>query len=115
MRRFIVIYPQNDEVRACLDALILFANPREKDSAHITIRGPITGRSRVDLTKISEAIAGARISIIGAGAFFEGKQNTVLLQCGADVLRRFWNSWRRRREKLRWMPPWAMVDTRARF
>jgi hypothetical protein len=84
-----MIYPRVDSVKACLDALVYFANPREKDAAHITLRGPSTARN--GLSQIADRIVGARISIVGADSFFEGSQNTVFLRCGADEIKKYWN------------------------
>jgi hypothetical protein len=89
MRWFAVIYPEEGETRACLDAMILFANPNEKDGAHITIRGPL--RTRIDVERISSKIRGTTISVVGAGGFFEGRQNTVILKCGAPEMRKYWH------------------------
>jgi hypothetical protein len=88
-RWFTMIYPEVNEVKACLDGIVFFANPAEKDAAHITIRGPANVRSGI--TKIPELIKGERIAMLGVGTFFAAGQNTVFFKCGADKIRRYWD------------------------
>jgi len=88
MRWFNVVHFENREIQACLDAIILLANPDEKLAAHITLQGPF--KNITDAEKIGEVLKGIKISVLGVSKFFDENQNTVFLECGSDYLRKYW-------------------------
>jgi hypothetical protein len=95
MRYFTVAYLADREVGACLNALILWANPSEKNVAHITIGGPYeqADRARIEATlpSVRSSLAEARVRVLGCGNFFEFGQHTVFLRCDAPELRAVWD------------------------
>lgn len=87
-RWFNFVYFADSEIQSWLDAIVFFANPCEKNAAHITLRGPF--RSKKKAENIPGQISGANISVLGTGTFFNDRQNTVFLKCGSDYLRKYW-------------------------
>ena len=89
MKWFQTLYFGDQVVQDYLDAILFLANPKEKDSAHITFRGPYSDNSpeRIDASEL----VGTTISVLGVGTFFESSQNTVFLNCGSDILEKYWN------------------------
>ncbi len=88
MTWFRTIYFQEKRVQSCLDAIILIANPKEKNSAHITVRGPYSKRD--DSDKTSSELVGTNVTVLGGGRFFRENQNTVFLECGSELLQKYW-------------------------
>ena len=88
MRWFQVVYFQDKAIQSCLDAMVFFANPREKDSAHITIGGPFSGPEE---KPGGAEILGTTINVLGAGHFLGQNQNTVFLKCTSRYLEKYWN------------------------
>jgi hypothetical protein len=108
MRWFTVIYIDDLSIRKCLDSIIFLANPEEKESAHVTIRGPYEEPGHTK--EFERAIRGKMISVMGAGCFFEGKQSTVFLHCGSDFLRRVWD-----KPKTAFAPHITLYDGQSRL
>ena len=88
MRWFNVLYFE-DAIQACLDAIVLFANPTEKNRAHITIQGPYERRQNIE--SVAEELVGTEVAVVGVNKFFSDTQNTVYLNCGSEAIRRHWH------------------------
>src|SRR5437588_595976 len=89
MRVFYVVYISDETLRKCIDGIRLLSNPFEKESAHITLRGPYRQRYNVD--HLSSIVRGTTVLISGVGSFFEAKQNTVFFSCESSHLRAVWH------------------------
>jgi hypothetical protein len=85
---FYIISIQDNFIRAYLDLLRFIANPNEKRTSHITVRGPY--KKKINLLQKSADILGKNVTITGAGCFFSKKQNTVYLNCESDAIRKVW-------------------------
>jgi len=107
MTWFTAIYFQDKLVQSCLDAIILIANPEEKNVAHITIRGPHIRRD--DQDEAVKELIGSNISVLGTGRFFQENQNTVYLECGSQLLRKYW-----RKRDYGYNPHITLYDGRSR-
>lgn len=88
MRVFYVVYPQDRAVRAWLNLLRALANPHQKESVHITVRGPYRQRHGVPAAAVK--IADSLVRVPGPDAFFGERQATVFLRCEAEQLRPLW-------------------------
>jgi len=84
-----VIYFDPPSVQGCLDTIVYLANPDEKNSAHLTIRGP--SDDKPDIETINQQLSGTELSVLGAASFFEGNQNTVFLRCDSLLLPTVWH------------------------
>jgi len=87
-RWFNFVFFADPEIQSWLDAIVFFANPSEKNPAHITLRGPFNSKKRA--AKVPGSISGSDISVLGTGHFFNDTQNTVFLRCGSDYLKQYW-------------------------
>jgi len=85
---FSIIDIDDEKIQACLDAIILLANPGEKLGAHITLGGPYTSEPQV--SELDRAVRGSIIHVVGVGKFFNRNQNTVFLNCGSEIIRKSW-------------------------
>jgi hypothetical protein len=85
---FYVVFVDDEQPRKLLDTIRFLADPGEKLSAHITVRGPY--KHRRPLEKARKNLEGAEIHVGEVGAFFDTQQNTVFLHCDAPELRRAW-------------------------
>ena len=87
-RIFYVVIFDNPRLQKALDTMKCIANPDAKSTAHITIRGPYLQRVRVK--RIEEIVRSIEIFADGAGAFFDGDQNTVFIRCWSEHLHKVW-------------------------
>lgn len=87
-RWFSVLYFDDPEIQRLLDIVICLADPSEKNQAHVTLRGPFD--SKHDAANFVEPMNGSDVSVVGVGVFFEGRQSTVFLECGSDLIRKNW-------------------------
>lgn len=88
MKIVYVVGIQDEFVRNYIDLIRYMANPQEKRTAHITVRGPYT--RHYNMVKQNRIVNGAEIIINGIGTFFQGNQNTVFLECESDILKKVW-------------------------
>lgn len=92
MRIFYVLYPAEPALQSGLDAIRFLANPREKERAHLTVRGPCARHYQArTLARLNDKIAGAVVQVSEPRTFWHGAQNTVYLSCSADALRAVWH------------------------
>ena len=84
-----MVFVDDEQPRQLLDTIRFLADPNEKLSAHVTVRGPY--KQRQPLPAELKSIEGARIDVGEVGTFFDTKQNTVFLRCDAPELRRMWH------------------------
>lgn len=87
-RWFNFVYFADRSVQSWLDAIVFFADPTEKNAAHITLRGPFSSYKKA--ARIPKDITGTEVSVLGVGTFFAEGQNTVFLHCGSERLRKYW-------------------------
>lgn len=87
MRRFDVVLIGDEQLKTCLDAARILANPNEKNATHITVGGPFKTPPKRTL---QHEVAGSQIRITGIGRFKGRDQNTVFLWCDSSYLRRLW-------------------------
>lgn len=93
---FVVVYPQDPEIKPLLDGIKAVADPSQKSLAHITVKGPYKGTSRYEQKKhfaeYNKQIRGKKLKIEGISNFFKDNQNTVFFKCDdSEKLRRIWN------------------------
>jgi hypothetical protein len=74
--------------RRLLDAIRLFASPKVRHAAHITVRGPYDDFQ--DPTRWSARVRGRDVTVGGIGEFFEGEQNTIYLKVRSEAVREIW-------------------------
>ena len=92
MRVFYVIYVQEEPFKSYINAVRLLCDPAEKNSAHLTVRGPYQRRYSTDqLMELNRWIKGERIHVWGTGSFLGPKQNTIFLECESPNLPRVWH------------------------
>ena len=87
-RIFYVVYFQDQLLQHTLDAMRFIADPKEKFSAHITIRGPYL--QKYHFRRMDRRIHGAQVMADGVGSFFGEDQNTVFIRCRSEILRYVW-------------------------
>ena len=80
-RFFFVIYLHSETIKTILDGMRIIADPLQRNSSHITVKGPYRNIQKKRLLEDNELIHGKEIRVIGAGNFFDGNQNTVFLKC----------------------------------
>lgn len=85
---FYAVAIQDDFIRSYLDLLRFIANPNEKRTAHITVRGPYS--KKVNLEKQSKMIHGENVQVVGVDKFYSQSQNTLFLRCESKGLREIW-------------------------
>lgn len=92
MRVFYVIYIREEPLKSYINAVRLLCNPAEKNSAHLTVRGPYKRRySKDELAALNKQIRDEPVHIYGCGHFFGPTQNTVFLDCDSPRLREVWH------------------------
>lgn len=92
MRIFYVVYIKREPLKSYINAIRLLCNPAEKNSAHLTVRGPYKRRySEVDLKALNDRIKGDYIHVFGSDSFLAPTQNTVFLDCESSRLRDVWH------------------------
>ena len=91
MAYFEIIEVGHPELRKCLDALRVICNPREKQSAHVTVAGPF--RNTPEPHGLRDQVIGATITVYGVGCFFGERQNTVILECDAPIIKKVWRKY----------------------
>ena len=90
-RVFYVVQFADPAVQRILDAIRYLSNPAEKGAAHITVRGPYHRRlNDGNVKKVAAIVEGSMISVRGLDTFFGHNQNTVILRCAAESLRKVW-------------------------
>ncbi len=87
-RIFYVVYVEPSPLRDCLEAIRVLSNPRVKDLAHITVRGPY--RKPVSIDSVNRKLVGNRAVLDRAGNYFKDGQNTVFFGCTSPKLREVW-------------------------
>jgi 2'-5' RNA ligase len=95
MRYFIIITIKNAILRTLVDGIRLFADPLQKHSAHITVRGPYESQKEsIDyikkLNEWEQEIIGTHINVVGVATFFNTTQNTIYFKCESEELRSIW-------------------------
>jgi 2'-5' RNA ligase len=90
MRYFYVIYIKDEILGRYLNAIRYIGNPKEKNDAHITVRGPYN-RPLTNIKRYNDIISNEEIIIKSVGTFFGEKQNTVFLTCEATKLKEVWH------------------------
>jgi hypothetical protein len=88
MHLFYVLHIHDRVLSDCVDAIRFLSNPREKQRAHITVRGPY--KRRIPVENLNRKISGDVISINKVGNFFEAGQNTVFFECSSPNLKSVW-------------------------
>ena len=92
VRIFYVLYLQDPELSASIDAIRFILNPMEKQRAHVTVRGPYKSALPKDkLDKYNEYLKNAKIDVTGIGSFISDVQQTVFLKCEAPFLKQIWS------------------------
>jgi hypothetical protein len=89
MRIFYVLHIREKAIADCVDAIRFICNPAEKQSAHLTVRGPY--QKRIGIKSINKRIIGDTVLIDRTGNFFDTGQNTVFFHCTASALKNVWN------------------------
>lgn len=88
---FFVIYLP-DKVKHILDAMRLVSDPKQRNPAHITVKGPYKTRQKKRLIKDNRILKGKELRINNAGNFFNENQNTVFFQCQEN--KHLFNVWK---------------------
>jgi hypothetical protein len=88
IRVFYVIYFENKDIQRTLDAVRFIFNPKVKNPAHVTIRGPY--RQRYKINNLRKQISGSFISVLGIDSFFNETQNTVVIKIDSPNLLSVW-------------------------
>ena len=88
-RIFYVVYFTSQRLQKILDAVRFIANPSEKTSAHITLRGPYSRTG--NMANLSKKIAGSEAIASSIDSFIEEGQSTVFLKCDSKKFREVWN------------------------
>lgn len=110
MRYFYAVFVREPRTRALLSMLRYVCDPRQKYSAHITLRGPYTRQlPRHELKELSDKVEGSVVDVWEAGAFIGPKQNTVFLHCDGPRLRTLWF-----KPKLPYIPHITLYDGPSR-
>lgn len=87
MRYFLFMTIEDPALANFLNLAIFALNPEEKWEAHVTLAGPFS--STRNLPKKRAYVK--KVSVLGAGNFFEHGQNTVFLRIGAADLVEVWS------------------------
>lgn len=78
-------------IQDCLNALVWFANPQEKEQAHITFQGPFDSATKASDARRSLPLERRDwIQILGVDRFLSDRQNTVFLKCESRFVRENW-------------------------
>ncbi|MEQ9662193.1 MAG: hypothetical protein RLN87_06550 [Parasphingopyxis sp.] len=86
-RHFAFLYPDDQEIQHLLDLAVFLLNPKEKQSAPITIAGPFE-KAR-ELPK--ETAFCQKMCVLEAGHFLSDRQNTVFLRVQSRDLENYWD------------------------
>ncbi len=86
-RYFVFLYPEDPIIQKLLDLAIFVFNPKEKQSAHVTLAGPYA--SARSLPRATSYVR--KISLLGVGQFRSEWQNTVFIHVDASGLHNFWH------------------------
>ncbi len=71
-----------------LDAIIFLSDPHQKNGVHVTIQGPLENPPEMD--QLQRKFDKSKVHILGAGKFFNERQNTVYLKCDSDQIKQNW-------------------------
>jgi hypothetical protein len=88
MKIFYVIKLRDPFLRSYFDLIRFVANPSEKRTTHITVRGPYN--QKFNFVGLNRLIKGKRILISGVGNFFNYNQNTVYLKADSPEMPKIW-------------------------
>jgi hypothetical protein len=88
MKRVIAFGIREPEIDQILNFIRYIANTSEKRKAHVTVIGPVSETSNIELK--NSIIEDQKILVTEPGCFFNGKQNTVYLKCAAASIRSVW-------------------------
>jgi 2'-5' RNA ligase len=94
---FFVIYLHDETIRSILDLMRIVADNRQRNFAHITVKGPYQNRLQKKLDDDNETIKGKEIKVLGVGNFFSDNQNTVFFKC--EDRKELYSIWKTKEEK----------------
>ncbi len=94
---YLVIYIPDKEVSAIVDGIRLLADPNQKHSSHITVRGPYYNKANLprkdQIDTWNSIVEGEEAIVDGVGTFENEKQFTLFFKANLDNIERIW--WKR--------------------
>lgn len=89
MRIFYVINIKDRNLKTLIDGIRVIADPKEKNYAHITVKGPYNQIKNID--KENDIIKNKIIYVNNISTFVTNKQNTIYLECFSNHLSKIWD------------------------
>ncbi|HEX2787387.1 MAG TPA: hypothetical protein VHP32_05725 [Ignavibacteria bacterium] len=92
-KSFFVIYINDNDLKTIIDSIRVVADPQQKSSSHVTVKGPYKTNQVKRLQEESKAIEGKYFPVFGVGTFFHLNQNTVFWRCSNEnILHDIWKT-----------------------